>query len=84
MTGPRYRRSRASAEIAEALDDAGVAERKLHRAVKDLYEAGATIREVATALGMTHEGARKVIHRSGAALRPAHARAGRRSREATR
>ncbi|HJW59785.1 MAG TPA: sigma factor-like helix-turn-helix DNA-binding protein, partial [Actinomycetota bacterium] len=58
-------------ELVEAVAAATAAERAVVDAVNRYYEAGATLAQVGEALGMTHEGARRLLHRSGAKLRPA-------------
>lgn len=67
-------------ELVEAVAAAIVAEEGVVAAANRYYETGASLREVGEALGLSYEAARKLLHRSGARLRPAHAQAGRRAR----
>lgn len=41
-------------------------------AVADAYRSGASLRQLAEALGLTNEGARQVLRRRGVELRPPH------------
>lgn len=74
----------ARALLDDAVANATAAEARVVAAANRYYEAGARLADVGEALGMSYEAARKLLHRSGAELRPAHAQAGRRARATAR
>ena len=59
----------AEARLVEAQHAAEVAQADFHRAVRRLHLAGASLREVATALGLSHQRVHQIVEAAGGSRR---------------
>jgi hypothetical protein len=59
----------AEADLIEAEHAADVARAKFHRAVRRLHLAGASLREIATALGLSHQRVHQIVEAAGGSRR---------------
>jgi ribosomal protein L24E len=59
----------AEADLIEAEHAAGVARAEFHRNVRRLHLAGASLREIATALGLSHQRVHQIVEAAGGSRR---------------
>ena len=59
----------AEADLVEAEHAAEVARAEFHRAVRRLHLAGASLREIATALGLSHQRVHQIVEAAGGSRR---------------
>jgi hypothetical protein len=59
----------AEADLVEAEHAADVARAEFHRAVRRLHLAGASLREIATALGLSHQRVHQIVEAAGGSRR---------------
>jgi len=59
----------AEADLIEAEHAAEVARAEFHRAVRRLHLAGASLREIATALGLSHQRVHQIVEAAGGSRR---------------
>src|SRR5262245_29067967 len=59
----------AEADLIEAEHAADVARAEFHRAVRRLHLAGASLREIATALGLSHQRVHQIVEAAGGSRR---------------
>jgi transposase-like protein len=66
MTDPLLHRAREAGDrLAEALREAEVAKADYHRAIRRLHLAGASLREIADALDLSHQRVHQIVESAG-------------------
>jgi hypothetical protein len=66
MTDPLLRQAReAGARLAEALQEAEIAKTDYHQAIRRLHLAGASLREIAEALDLSHQRVHQIVESAG-------------------